>query len=66
MLIFFVQRGLKQALQELKKDLPWIERMDVTVDPLEAPKPMEVQLGGDPDDLTGDAIHDDFKREMKL
>ena len=40
--------------------------MDVSAAPLRAPKPMLEQLGENPDDLTGDQVEDDFKREMKL
>lgn len=58
--------GLEHSLQDLKSDLPWIERMDLTLDPIAAPKPMLDQLGSDPDQLTGDDVHDDFKREMKF
>lgn len=58
--------GLTQTLELLKNDLPWIERMDVSAAPLRAPKPMLEQLGENPDDLTGDQVEDDFKREMKF
>ena len=63
---FQQQAGLRQSLEELKNDLPWIERLDIMVDPLPAPKPMLEQLGSKPDELTGEDVHDDFKREMKL
>ena len=33
---------------------------------LEPPAPVRDQLGEDPDDLSGDQVHDDFKREMKF
>ena len=53
-------------VQEIKSDLPWIERMDLTVRPIRPPTPLQDQLGADPDDLSGDEIHNDIKREMKL
>jgi len=53
-------------LQEIKSDLPWIERMDLTVSPMRPLKALQDQLGDDPDDLSGDEIHNDVKREMKL
>jgi len=40
--------------------------MDLTVRPILPPKPMQDQLGADADDLSGDEIHNDVKREMKL
>ncbi|KAK2176415.1 hypothetical protein NP493_663g00038 [Ridgeia piscesae] len=58
--------GLKAALVNLKNDLPWIERMDIVTQPLPAPKPFLDQLGPEPDDLGGDSVHDDFKREMRF
>jgi len=53
-------------LQEIKSDLPWVERMDLTVRPIRPPNPLLDQLGADANDLTGDEIHNDVKREMKL
>jgi len=53
-------------LQEIKSDLTWVERMDLTVRPIRPPNPLLEQLGADPDDLTGDEINNDVKREMKL
>lgn len=58
------QAGLTLALEELKSDLAWKERLDMSVEPLPPPRPMADQLGDDPDDLTGEGVHDDFKREM--
>ena len=58
------KEGLKQALGDLQKNLPWVETLDLTVAPLAPPKPLMDQLGADPDDLTGEAVNDDFKREM--
>ena len=57
---------MKALLAEIKTNLPWIERMDLTVDPVPPPRPLLDQLGSDPDDLSGDQVHDDVKREMKL
>jgi len=64
--VICLQEGLKAALVNLKNDLPWIERMDIVTQPLPAPKPFLDQLGPEPDDLGGDSVHDDFKREMRL
>ncbi|KAI0230752.1 putative rRNA-processing protein EBP2 [Lamellibrachia satsuma] len=58
--------GLTSTLTDLKNDLPWVERMDIVTQPLPAPKPFLDQLGPDPDDLGGDSVHDDFKREMRF
>ena len=44
--------------------MPWIERLDLTVDPAPAPRAMQEHMhmeGGD-----DDQVHNDFKREMKL
>jgi len=61
-----MKEALKEMVQEIESDLPWIERMDLTVHPISPPNPMQEQLGADPDDLSGDEIHNDVKREMKL
>jgi len=53
-------------VQDIASDLPWLERMDLTVRPVLPPTPLREQLGADPDDLAGDEIHNDVKREMKL
>jgi rRNA-processing protein EBP2 len=58
--------GLKQALDDMKQNFPWIERMEITIPPLAPPPPFRDQLGADPDDLTGEEVHNDFKREMKF
>lgn len=48
--------GLKAKLSELKNDLDWLERLDLTNEPVQA------QPGTD---MVGDDdIHDDFKREL--
>jgi rRNA-processing protein EBP2 len=59
-------KGLKQALADLQNGLSWVERLDVTVAPIPPPKPLAEQLGDNPDDLSGEGVHDDFKREMKF
>lgn len=58
--------ALKEMVQEIKSDLPWIEHLDLTVHPIRPPNPLQEQLGADPDDLSGDEIHNDVKREMKF
>nr|BAG58067.1 unnamed protein product [Homo sapiens] len=57
--------GLKQCLAEFKRDLEWVERLDVTLGPVpeiggsEAPAPQNKdQKAVDPED--------DFQREMSL
>ncbi|XP_044156928.1 probable rRNA-processing protein EBP2 [Bufo gargarizans] len=52
--------GLKQSLKDLKKDLPWVERLDVTTAPVPDPA---VQNGVEAQGADVDA-EDDFKREM--
>ena len=55
---------MRQALSYIKGDLPWTERLDLTLDPLPAPKPLEElqNIGAS----SREDIHDDFKREMLL
>lgn len=61
------QAGLEDALRRLQNPLSWIERMDVTVDPVPPPKVMLDQIGANPEDLEGEEnINNDFKRESKL
>lgn len=48
--------GMRRKLEELKSNLAWIERLDMTSDPAPAPPGTEIQ--GDDD------IHNDFRREM--
>lgn len=61
------QAGLEGALRRLQNPLSWIERMDLTVDPVPPPKVMLDQIGANPDDLEGEEnINNDFKRESKL
>lgn len=59
--------GLEDALRRLQNPLSWIERMDVTVDPVPPPKVMLDQIGANPEDLEGEEnINNDFKRESKF
>ena len=51
-------------LASSKKDLPWIERLDLTVDPAPAAKAVEAHMQMQDD--SDDQVHNDFKREMKL
>ena len=57
---------MRQALESINSALPWVERMDVTVEPVRPPGPLRDQFGDDPDDLSGDNVNNDFKREFKL
>lgn len=56
--------GLKQSLADLKNDLSWVERLDMTNAPALAPKPLQDKLGENPDQVMSGDVHDDFKREM--
>lgn len=58
--------ALQEMVQEVKSNLPWMEHLDLTVRPIQPPNPLQEQLGADPDDLSGDEIHNDVKREMKF
>lgn len=59
--------GLRDALSRIQSQLLWIERMDVTVDPVPPPKVMLEQIGGNPDDLEAEEdLHNEFKRESKF
>ena len=57
-----MQEGLKVALTNLKKSLPWVERLDLTVEPAPAAKVMKLHEEAE----STEEIHDDFKREMLL
>ncbi|XP_068095527.1 probable rRNA-processing protein EBP2 [Hyperolius riggenbachi] len=52
--------GLKQSLMDLKKDLSWVERLDVTT----APVPDKSQQNGAADQSSEVNAEDDFQREM--
>ncbi|XP_069837408.1 probable rRNA-processing protein EBP2 [Dendropsophus ebraccatus] len=51
---------LKQSLKDLKKELPWVERLDVTT----APPPDPTAQNGSETQTTDVDAEDDFKREM--
>ncbi|KAM4641455.1 putative rRNA-processing protein EBP2 [Discoglossus pictus] len=52
--------GLKQSLNDLKKDLSWVERLDVT----EAPVPAQNGEAAPPAQTSDVNADDDFQREM--
>ncbi|XP_077134231.1 putative rRNA-processing protein EBP2 [Ranitomeya variabilis] len=54
--------GLKQSLKDLKKNLSWVERLDVTTAPVPDPT---LQSRDETQDTDVDA-EDDFKREMSF
>lgn len=60
-----MQEGMKQCLADLRKDLPWVERLDMTNLPAED---ILSRAGGKvPDETNGDVnVEDDFQREMLL
>lgn len=67
MFVFLGKAALKLTLSEISKaNLPWIERLDLSVKPVAPPKPMRDELGKEPDVLSAEDVHDDFKREMRL
>lgn len=52
--------GLKACLEELKKELPWEERLEMCEEPTRAPQALDdMNISNGADD-----VHDDFKREM--
>nr|XP_054764187.1 probable rRNA-processing protein EBP2 [Lytechinus pictus] len=56
------EQGLKDRLSDFKRDLPWLERLDVTCGPARVPgetDPKEEEKGKD-------EVHDDFKRELRI
>ncbi|MEQ2179537.1 hypothetical protein GOODEAATRI_026053 [Goodea atripinnis] len=57
--------GLKQCLADFRKDLPWVERLDMTNLPAQGvlSKPEEKVPAGINSELDAD---DDFQREMFL
>ena len=59
------QEGMKIALEALKKDLPWVERMDITCDPVDSHKALAIEQDLALSTSEND-VHDDFKREMRL
>lgn len=56
---------MKQCLADFRKDLPWVERLDMTNLPAED---ILSKAGGEvPDKTNGDVnVEDDFQREMLL
>lgn len=60
-----MQAGMKQCLDDLKKDLPWEERLDLTNLPVED---VIAKIGGNMQtDIKGEVnADDDFQREMFL
>lgn len=50
--------GLKQTLLTIKKNLPWVERLDVTSKPATTHKDLISQSETD--------VHDDFRRELRF
>lgn len=59
------QEGLKQCLAELKKDLPWMERLDMSNPPVED---VLSQVEGKATNVDNGDVNaeDDFQREMHL
>lgn len=56
--------GLKQCLAEFKRDLEWVERLDVTLGPVpEISGPQSISQNQDPKAVDPE---DDFKREMSF
>lgn len=58
-----VQEGLKQCLADLRKDLPWVERLDMTNQPADdvlVDGKVLAQTNGEVD------ADNDFQREMFL
>lgn len=60
-----MQVAIKQCLADFQKDLPWVERLDMTNLPAEdvLSKVEEKVLGASDGDVT---VDDDFQREMFL
>lgn len=65
MCYFLLQEGLKRCLADFRKDLPWVERLDMTNPPAED---ILSKMEGKAADVTnGDvSVDDDFQREMFL
>ena len=56
----FLQEGMKLALTELRKDLPWVERLDMTNGPAATSDLLQAETAAEVD------VNDDFKRELLL
>ena len=62
MSLLWFQEGLKAARNLLHKDLPWVERLDLTTDLAPAPQALQ-----DLEEIAEEEnVHNDFQREMKL
>lgn len=62
---FVMQEGMKQCLADLQRDLPWVERLDMTNLPAE--DIISKAEGTIPQATNGDVnADDDFQREMFL
>lgn len=60
-----MQEGTKQCLADFRKDLPWVERLDMTNLPAE--DVLSKAEGKGPNVTNGDInVDDDFQREMFL
>ncbi|XP_068207321.1 probable rRNA-processing protein EBP2 homolog [Palaemon carinicauda] len=70
-------KGLKNKLAEFKLDLPWIERMDICIEPAALAPELNVEIQEHAEkrekvmrsktqnfDIDEDPLHNDFKREM--
>ena len=60
-----MQEGLKQCLADFRKDLPWVERLDLTNPPAED---VLSKVEGKAPNVTNGEVNadDDFQREMFL
>lgn len=56
------EQGLKDRLTDFKKDLAWLERLDVTCGPVRVLGETEPKA----DEENKDEVHDDFKRELRI
>lgn len=66
-LLYYVvmQEGMKQCLADFRRDLPWMERLDMTNLPAE--DVLSKVEGKVPNATNGDInVDDDFQREMFL
>ncbi|XP_038068773.1 probable rRNA-processing protein EBP2 [Patiria miniata] len=59
--------GIKEALAELQKDLPWIERLDMVSEDVRTSSADKEEEEEQLKKMTSaDDVHNDFKREMKF
>ena len=62
--IIIIKDGIKHKLKQIKAEVEWIEKMDITCDvPEEKPVDADNSTNTKNQDTS---VHDDFKREMKL